>query len=510
MTKFFHKYISAAVVLPFTIFALAVSFVVSCSEAEAAEMVGFRLGDDRAKTRLVMELDEIPRYSSAVSDDGKVIRLVMTGTDFSEDLDWPTLKGNLLQDVSIDKEGDDTVVTIFLREAMPHRAFSLQNPFRIVLDINKYYEDSKLIKKLDGLELTEYLRYDERGHLTGYFMDIDPAIYDVRQAIAGGYISYGCRTVSTIAADNGAVAAVNGGYFNTDGQLIGCSRIDGQTAGTIYYARTSLGFMPDGTMKIGTVSYDAEVTLGDVTLPVSGVNCPRGEDNLTLYNPLYGNTTDTNEFGTEYVIRDGRVVAIGNGNGRIPRDGMIVSVHGSSEEAFKDVKVGYRATIKENYYGELADAQNILGAGPELLRNGKINVTSRGEYFPSDIAVGKAPRTAVGIKGNGHVLLAVIDGRQSHSTGTTLAETAELMKMFGAVNAMNLDGGGSSEMVLNGEIINSPSDGRERRVGNGIVVCRKFAGNDNHVKKSEKELEEEDIPFRDMIKQKMKRGSKEQ
>lgn len=516
MVSLFRRLRTAGVSLILAVVAGTV-FMFAGGAAQAAEMTGFRLGDDRAKTRIVVDLDEIPRYSAVVSDDGKTIRFLMVDTDFSEDLDWPDLKGNLLKDVFIDKEGKNTVVTVVLREVMPHKTFSLANPPRIVLDIDKYYEDSKVIRQQEGLELTEYLRYDERGHLVGYFLDVDPAVYDIRQAIAGGYVSYGCRTVRNIAAENGAVAAVNGGYFNTDGQLIGCSRIDGQTAGTIYYERTSMGFMPDGSMKIDTVGYGAEVTLGDITLPVSGVNCERGVDNLTLYNPLYGNTTDTNEYGTEYIVRNGRVTAIGHGNSRIPRDGVVVSVHGSSEEAFKSVQVGQRAIIEENYYGELSEAQNILGAGPELLRNGRINVTSRAESFPSDISVGKAPRTAIGVKANGHVLMAVIDGRQSHSGGTTLTETAELMKMFGAVNAMNLDGGGSSEMVFKGQVINSPSDGVERRVGSGIVVCRKSDSRDNRnkrdiqIERAEKDLvEEDDSSFKDMIKQKMESKSKEQ
>lgn len=506
MVKFFSDRI--AVICRCSLAVAVMTFLVVSSlsyVAEAAEMTGFRLGDDKAKTRIVVDLDEIPKYSSTVSKDGKTIRFLMLDTDFSEDMDWPSLKGNLLQEVSIDKEGDNTVVTVVLREAMRHRAFSLQNPPRVVLDINKFYEETNVINKLEGLELTEYSRYDDRGYLTGYFMDVDPAVYDVRQALAGGYVSYGCRTVRTIAADNNAVAAINGGYFNTNGELIGCSRIDGQTAGTIYYDRTSLGFMPDGTMKIATVGYESEVTLGDVKLPVSGVNCERGENNLTLYNPLFGNTTDTNEYGTEYIIRNGRVVSIGKGNSNIPRDGVVVSVHGTSEEAFKDVRVGYRAIINETYYGELSEAQNILGAGPELLRNGKVRVTAQAEQFPSDIAVGKAPRTAIGVKADGHVLLAVIDGRQSHSAGTTLTETAELMKKFGAVNAMNLDGGGSSEMVLNGKVINSPSDGRERSVGSGVVVCRKDGKSSK-----KKEVPQDDGPsLKEMMKKKMGEKLKE-
>lgn len=73
----------------------------------------------------------------------------------------------------------------------------------------------------------------------------------------------------------------------------------------------------------------------------------------------------------------------------------------------------------------------------------------------------------------GTYLLAVVDGRQQSSHGCTLTEWAQLLKAFGAKDALNLDGGGSSELVAGGQVLNSPSDGRERGVGSAIVVLRK-------------------------------------
>ena len=71
------------------------------------------------------------------------------------------------------------------------------------------------------------------------------------------------------------------------------------------------------------------------------------------------------------------------------------------------------------------------------------------------------------------MLLAVVDGRQASSIGCTLDEFAELLVKFGAQEAINFDGGGSSEMVLGGQILNSPSDGTERKVGSALAVLKK-------------------------------------
>ena len=252
--------------------------------------------------------------------------------------------------------------------------------------------------------------------------------------------------------------------------LIGNTRIDGQTAGTIYYTRTSLGFMPDGTLKLAPSEYYGEVNVNGKKVFLSGVNCERGANTTILYNGLFGSYTKTNEYGTEYIIKDGKVIGVNQGNSFIPAGGQVISVHGTAQEAFAGVKAGDKVTIGESFGKELDAAQNIIGAGPELLRDGRVNVTAAQEQFPNDIARGRAPRTAVGIKADGKVILLVVDGRQSHSIGATLAETAQLLQKFGAVNGFNLDGGGSSEMVLQGQIMNSPSDGGERAVGSAIVV----------------------------------------
>jgi exopolysaccharide biosynthesis protein len=67
----------------------------------------------------------------------------------------------------------------------------------------------------------------------------------------------------------------------------------------------------------------------------------------------------------------------------------------------------------------------------------------------------------------------VVDGRQSHSIGASLTEMGQLLVKYGAVKGFNLDGGGSSEMIVNNQIVNSPSEGVERRIGNAVLVKRK-------------------------------------
>lgn len=329
-----------------------------------------------------------------------------------------------------------------------------------------------------GLIEKIYTHSTRGDRVKAYCLIADHDRYELTPMLALGKVQ-GRATVSDMYrdfnawSDNSAVGAINASYFAVTGDLIGVTKIDGLAAGTTYFERSAIGIMPDGTAVFGKNYYDGHVTLGDMTLPVSGVNHERSDNNLIIYNRWYGESTRTNEFGLEFVIENGYVTAINQNNSRIPADGIVVSVHGTAKDAFMNVKIGDRAIISEDFGNPWNDAIHIVGAGPRLVSSGMVYVTADEEEFPSDIRIGRAPRSAVGVTSDGDFLIAVVDGRQSLSRGCTLTEWAQLLIDFGAVDAINLDGGGSSALVINGELMNSPSDGRERLVGSSIIISRK-------------------------------------
>ena len=112
----------------------------------------------------------------------------------------------------------------------------------------------------------------------------------------------------------------------------------------------------------------------------------------------------------------------------------------------------------------------MFSFGPGLVENGKITVDATTEVAQSRTS---NPRTAIGQIGALHYLAVVSDGRTSESAGLSLLELAQLMQSYGCTNAYNLDGGGSSTMVLNGKIINIPTDGQklgEREVSDIVYI----------------------------------------
>jgi exopolysaccharide biosynthesis protein len=120
----------------------------------------------------------------------------------------------------------------------------------------------------------------------------------------------------------------------------------------------------------------------------------------------------------------------------------------------------------------------VTGAFPHLVTNGAA-VTDFGEQVRADFGPARHPRSAIGWTAGGRTLLwVVVDGRQApYSDGMSLDEMTSLFRRLGAVEAVNLDGGGSSTMVIKGRVVNRVSDRNgERAVGNAIALTACRAG----------------------------------
>lgn len=479
------------------------------SLAFAADLTTVRFHSGSEHDRVVFDLSELPSYKESLSDDRRTLTLDFAGTKDKRPQKLP-VKSSRIESISYASKGGHLIVTMRLKAGLAYDLHTLKNPVRLFVDVmpsgaaefqtktpagsdrkgqtkpaagagasgastsgragtidGDYIEDVA-----PGLTKHTYVYWDDYGKVSAWLIEADPSKYDLRLVLAKGKVP-GRETVSGIAARAGGTVAVNASYFASSGDILGVTRINGQTVGTTYYTRSAFGLRADGTPLFGTVSYDGSVTMGGVTQPVGGVDCERGADSLVIYNRAYGTHTDTNEYGRDYVVRGGRVTDIRQNDAPIPQDGVVVSVHGTMADAFAGVQVGDPVTISEDFGLYWQDAVTLVGCGPRLVENGRVHVTASEEEFPSDIRVGRAPRTAVGVTKDGRYLLAVVDGRQSHSVGLTLTDWAKLLVKFGARDAINLDGGGSTDLVVNGEVQNSPSDGQERAVGDALVLVPK-------------------------------------
>ena len=146
------------------------------------------------------------------------------------------------------------------------------------------------------------------------------------------------------------------------------------------------------------------------------------------------------------------------------RGGIVISAAPATDEATELLALVSGTPMRLHWSLGWANVFDAVGGAPLLLLDGvRVGECNSG--------CGSQPRTGVGVTASGKILLVVVDGRQPQwSLGPTATEFAQIMADLGARTALNLDGGGSSEMVVEGEVVNRPSDGQERAISNAILV----------------------------------------
>ena len=222
---------------------------------------------------------------------------------------------------------------------------------------------------------------------------------------------------------------------------------------------TVIGTYSDSKSKITVTQYRAY----DSNIYVADVEVTDGTSILSAFaNNTYGrNITDT----TSDMAEENNAVLAINGDyygarqsGYVIRNGVVYRNQGSNGEDMVISKDGSLSFISESdtTTDSLIQKQTwqVLSFGPVLVENGQVAVSENDEV---GMAMASNPRTAIGTVAKNHYLFVVSDGRTSESAGLSLYELANFMKSLGATNVYNLDGGGSSTMVFQGEVVNNPT-----------------------------------------------------
>ena len=150
-----------------------------------------------------------------------------------------------------------------------------------------------------------------------------------------------------------------------------------------------------------------------------------------------------------------------NSTGYVIRNGVVYRDTVREDSSNGDLAIYKDGSFKIIYEDEISADQlvkdgvvNLLAFGPSLVENGAITVDTNSEVGRS---MASNPRTAIGIIDENHYIIVVSDGRTSESEGLSLYQLAEVMKSYGVKTAYNLDGGGSSTLYFNGQVINKPT-----------------------------------------------------
>ncbi|MFI6564823.1 phosphodiester glycosidase family protein [Streptomyces sp. NPDC050534] len=332
------------------------------------------------------------------------------------------------------------------------------------------------------------------------------------------------ETTSSVAAGLHSLVAVNGGFFVTSnadgvqGTISGLGAYDGRLGSMAAGSRAAL-ILEDGGRHVRVADLTTTVTAraGTSSYAIQGINrvpslvrdCGRPgatpserpwqdvtcrlTDDLVRFTPEFGAELPTGAGVQAVLDRSGRVVSVGARGGRVPAGGSVLQGVGAAATWLTaQAAPGKGVLVHEDVRDTtgrrvgLGRDDSVVSAAPTLVRNGRIDIdaATEGVVDPQDLSFGYAwantrqPRTMAGIDSGGRLILATVDGRQTDgSEGFTLYEEARFMRSLGAVQALNLDGGGSTTMAVRGILANHPSDATgERPVGDTVQVRPAAAG----------------------------------
>jgi len=293
----------------------------------------------------------------------------------------------------------------------------------------------------------------------------------------------GRGTVSEAVAFHQALGGVNADYFPFTGDPLGLMVRDGELISHPNPARSVIAWGDRGA-TFGKATWKATATLPNgQTLDLDAVNAQCGPGQTILNTPAAGLATLKGKgalavlnFGetvwTPQTEAIGELVSVVSDVESLPVEpGTAVLVaNGLKADLLRALAPGDKVAVKIAVNGfDWTRRKWAIGGGPDLIRYGEINIDGKAQDFGDGHVNKRHPRTAVGRTLQGDIWYVVVDGRQKFSDGATLPEMARIMKRLGCIDAINLDGGGSSAINLFGLTLNKPSDGKERPVANAII-----------------------------------------
>ena len=311
-------------------------------------------------------------------------------------------------------------------------------------------------------------------------------LYRLRPVLSNGSVVLR-ETVSSMQrrlASQATSVGVNGDYFAPrDGRPSGIFMSDGILATPPNSARSSAGVTLDGLLDVRRVSFHGTWRGSGQRRAFNFLNKAPGMNGISLFTPDWGFATPRVEGSFAVVLGsfppatpntdlDVPVTASSVGGSiRIePGTAVLVARGNAAAKLETEAQPGTVVTLRLTLQPDWSVVSDAIGGGPILVRDG-VPVYRSNEAFTTSQLAPRGPRTAIGQRADGGIVLVTTDGRQPGlSVGMTNFELAQTLVRFGAVRGMGLDGGGSSTLAFDGTVLNSPSDGRERAVSTALML----------------------------------------
>lgn len=324
--------------------------------------------------------------------------------------------------------------------------------------------------KMAGTELAPGVVHKYfRGPLTINLLDIDMVRSPVKiQPYLAGTSFDRLKDVAQHAKEANALAAINANYFKRDGVPLGTLIINGEWIAGPLYDRVSMGITNEGKVRVDRVSFGGTLTSDNPELQetwVNSINQPRRSGcHLFAYTRRWGASAKLPYEGCLVAIdAQGKVQDSATREMVIPYGGYVLS--DSKDSPISKLQRGDSVKIDWKTTPNWDDVVEAFSGGPLLIKDGKLFLDLKAEKFRGGWTGSHIKaRTVAGVTANNHLLLATVEGPH------TLWDIAKFLHKMGAVDALNLDGGGSTTMVVNGKTVTRNAKSSQRRVASSIVV----------------------------------------
>lgn len=335
-------------------------------------------------------------------------------------------------------------------------------------------------------------------------IDLSAKEYELRTVKADNLLNAKETTSEMVNAltDSGynVVAAINADFFEADGEIINNMISEGKYVKAVKFTdspfnpfvNTQFAITEEKKLLMEQFVFSGQLILPNgISEPINRINSKADSNSVTLYNSFQGGHSPTapeswfvSEITLEsirenydtlfYIVSDSFQYG---GNTKINSDFILSANNKYARYIETEIKTEDTLRIILRMNPNYLNINSLIGGWPRLVKDGK-NLISINDSFEGSLprfSNNRHPRTGIGFsKDSSAIFFITVDGRQQTSRGMTLLEFADLMIAEGIYQGLNLDGGGSTTMVINNKIVNSPSDKTgERKVGNCIVLVKK-------------------------------------
>ncbi|HEY9713451.1 MAG TPA: phosphodiester glycosidase family protein [Chroococcales cyanobacterium] len=342
---------------------------------------------------------------------------------------------------------------------------------KTVAKVSKAIPPQQFIDRLQSETIAPGVIYRHcRGSLSINVLDIDMvnAPVKVKPNMAGETFDR-LKDVADHARESKAIAAINANYFKKDGTPLGTLIVDREWVAGPLYDRVSMGITDAGYVRIDRVKLGGLLTSNNPDVPtiwVNNVNQPRRTGaRLVAYTQRWGKFVKLAYAGCLVAVdAQGRVMDKGTTTMGIPWGGYVLT--DSKTSPISKLERGDIVQIEwKTAPNDWDDVVQAVSGGPMLIKDGRIFLDLKDENFRRGWTGAQIhARTAAGITAQNHLLLVTVEGPH------TLWDLAKFLHALGATDAMNLDGGGSTTMVVNGRTVTRNASAAQRRVASSIIV----------------------------------------